>query len=236
MRRANVFLQGTDSRSLFDAIALKYDLLNRLLSLGLDRGWRKRTVRSLAPCRPELILDVATGSGDMAIAALALNPVQVTAVDVSEKMLAVAAAKIKKKKAGHKITLQRADAEALPFADQSFDAVTVAFGVRNFANLEKGLGEISRVLKKGGTAVILEFSLPRRFPMRQLQRLYLRKILPRVGGFVSRNRAAYAYLASSVLAFPQRGEFAAILERCGFDKADFRPLSFGICSVYTAEK
>ncbi len=224
------------ARRLFDGIAPRYDLLNHMLSLGLDRGWRKRAVRALVPSRPERILDVATGSGDLAVAALVLNPEQIAAIDVSEKMLAAAAAKIKRKKDGHKIILQRADAGALPFADGSFDAAIAGFGVRNFPDLEKGLGEMRRVLKKGGVLVVLEFSCPRHFPLKQLHRFYLRCIVPLAGGLVSGNRSAYIHLGTSILAFPHGAEFAAILARCGFSRASCQPLHFGICSIYRAEK
>jgi demethylmenaquinone methyltransferase/2-methoxy-6-polyprenyl-1,4-benzoquinol methylase len=221
---------------LFDGIAPRYDFLNHLLSLGLDRGWRKRAIRALTLSKPERILDVATGSGDLAIAALDVNPGQITAIDVSEKMLAAAAAKIKRKKAVHKIILQQADVGALPFADGSFDAAIAGFGVRNFFDLEKGLGEMQRVLKSGGVLVVLEFSCPRHFPLRQLHRFYLRYVIPLAGGLVSGKRAAYIHLGTSILAFPHGAEFAAILARRGFSRVSCHPLHFGICSIYRAEK
>jgi demethylmenaquinone methyltransferase/2-methoxy-6-polyprenyl-1,4-benzoquinol methylase len=221
-----------DTKRLFDEIAPTYDRLNRLLSLGLDSGWRRQAVRVLAPHRPRLILDVATGSGDLAVAALTLNPDAVTAVDISPGMLSRAAAKVARTSDGHRITLQSAAAEALPFADRTFDAVCVGFGVRNFADLDKGLGEIFRVLKSGGIAVILEFSRPRNPLLRRLHRFYLRGPLPWLGGLVSGNRAAYVRLAESVLAFPHGVEFTARLSRAGFSATACRRLSFGICSVY----
>ena len=223
-----------DTEKLFDDIAPKYDLMNRLLSLGLDRGWRRAAVRALAPYRPRRVLDVATGSGDLALAALAAGPEQVTAVDVSEKMLALAAAKIGRSREGRRIILKRAAAEALPFADSSFDAVMAGFGARNFVDLEKGLGEMRRVLKKGGVAVILEFSLPRSILVKPLHGFYLKKIIPLAGSLVAGNRAAYARLSESILAFPSGESFTAILKKCGFARATSRPLSFGICSVYLA--
>ncbi len=227
---------GMETESLFDEIAPKYDLLNRLLSLGLDRGWRRAAVKALASYRPRHVLDVATGSGDLALAALDAGVERVTAVDVSAAMLALAAAKAARRRAGERIVLARAAAEALPFADYSFDAVTVGFGARNFADLEKGLREMRRVLKSGGIAVILEFSLPRRFPMKQLHRLYLRLVIPLAGRRIAGNRAAYAHLAASIPAFPDGERFTVILKKCGFVRPAVRPLSLGICSVYTAEK
>jgi demethylmenaquinone methyltransferase/2-methoxy-6-polyprenyl-1,4-benzoquinol methylase len=225
-----------ETGSLFDDIAPKYDLLNRLLSLGLDRGWRRAAVRALAPFRPRRVLDVAAGSGDLALAALAAGPERVTAVDVSERMLALAAAKIEKCGKRGRIVLERAAAEALPFTDGSFDAVMAGFGVRNFIDLEKGLAEMRRVLKKGGAAVILEFSLPRRFPVKPLHRFYLENVIPLAGSLVAGNRAAYVYLAESILAFPDGERFTSILDQCGFAGSTCRALSFGICSVYTAVK
>lgn len=225
-----------DTRRLFDEIAPTYDRLNRLLSLGLDRGWRRQAVRALAPHKPKLILDVATGSGDLAIAALSLNPDAVTAVDVSPGMLSRAAAKIAGIKDGGRIALLSAAAEALPFADNSFDAVCVAFGARNFADLDKGLGEIFRVLKPGGVVVVLEFSRPRNPLLRRLHRFYLLGPLPLLGGFVSGNRAAYVHLGESVLAFPHGEEFSALLARAGFSATACRRLSLGVCSLYCGVK
>lgn len=221
---------------LFDDIAASYDRMNRLLSLGLDRGWRRAAVRTLAPYAPGHILDVATGSGDLALAALALEPESITAVDTSASMLAVAAAKIAAAKNGQRIVLRRAAAEALPFADSSFDAVMAGFGVRNFADLDKGLAEMRRVLKPGGALVILEFSLPRRFPARPLHRFYLKRVIPLAGGLLTGNRAAYVRLSESISAFPDDSEFVAILERCGFGGVSCCRLFFGTCSVYTAVK
>ncbi len=225
-----------ETAELFDGIAPRYDLMNRLLSLGLDRGWRRKAVNALAPFGPRRVLDVATGSGDLALAVLALDPEQVAGVDISRGMLERAASKAAKRHDGSRVVLERAAAEGLPFADSSFDAVTVGFGVRNFAGLEKGLGEMRRVLKAGGAAVILEFSLPRRFPVKQLHRFYLGNLIPLAGSLFAGNRAAYVRLAESILAFPDGEEFAAILKKAGFANATGRRLSFGICSIYLAVK
>ena len=221
---------------LFDEIASTYDLLNRLLSLGLDRGWRRQAVRALTPFQPRRILDLACGSGDLAVAALALDPESITAADTSPRMLEIAAAKIAGNRKGRRVTLVLAAAEALPFADGSFDAVIVGFGVRNFSDLSRGLAEIYRVLGPGGVAVILEFSRPRHNLLARLHGFYLRCVLSRVGGLVSGNRAAYAYLARSILAFPHEDEFTALLAAANFANTTCRRLSFGICSVYRAVK
>jgi demethylmenaquinone methyltransferase/2-methoxy-6-polyprenyl-1,4-benzoquinol methylase len=221
---------------MFDDIAPSYDLLNRLLSLGLDRGWRRQAVLAFAPFRPRRILDLACGSGDMAVAALALDPESVTAADVSAPMLELAAAKIAGSRNGRRVTLAAAAAEALPFADGWFDAVTVGFGVRNFTDLAKGLAEIFRVLAPGGVAVILEFTRPPGSLLGRLHGIYLRNALPLLGGLVSGNRAAYVYLARSALAFPQGEGFTSLLAVAGFSAATCRQLSFGICSVYRAVK
>jgi len=225
-----------ETAEMFDGIAPRYDLMNRLLSLGLDSGWRRQAVKALAPFRPRRVLDVATGSGDLALAVLTLDPEQVAGVDISQRMLELAAAKAAKRHAGSKVVLERAAAEELPFADSSFDAVTVGFGVRNFADLEKGLGEMRRVLKPGGVAVILEFSLPGFFPLRLLHRFYLKNVIPLLGCLAAGNRAAYARLAESILAFPHGEEFTALLAGAGFSGAICRRLSLGVCTVYRAVK
>ena len=225
-----------ESEKLFDGIAPRYDRANRLLSLGLDRGWRKKAVAALKPFRPRCLLDLATGSGDLALAALDAGVEQITAVDISARMMAAAAAKIAKVENGERIVLRRAAAESLPFADESFDAVIVGFGVRNFADLDKGLSEMRRILKPGGVAVILEFSLPSAFPARSLHRFYLRKIVPLIGWLASGSRAPYVHLGESILTFPDGAAFIAVLKRNGFKRMTYRRLSFGACSIYTAIK
>ncbi len=218
--------------SMFDAIAPRYDVLNRLLSLGIDQYWRKQAVRLLRDEHPRRILDVATGTADLAIQALDLEPEKVVGIDISEEMLRFGREKLARLGLDDRIVLQRGDAERLPFSDRQFDAVLVAFGVRNFENLQRGLREIRRVLKPGGSIVVLEFSRPRAFPIKQLYRLYTRYVLPRVGEAVSRDSGAYAYLPASVEAFPDGPAFLAELEAAGFHDLHARPLTFGIVSLY----
>lgn len=228
--------QGVDVGMMFNNIAPCYDFLNHLLSAGSDRRWRKKTIDRLKPFSPEQILDIATGTGDLAIEALSLNPAHITGVDISEEMLKIARKKTEEKKINGKISFHLASSEELPFADSSFDAVTVAFGVRNFYDIDKGLGEIFRVLKKDGVALILEFSTPSFFPVKQLYMIYFRKILPLVGKIISKNKVAYTYLPETVLSFPQGRNFCLLLEKNGFSKTGFSRLSAGICSIYMAEK
>ncbi|MNS05725.1 Demethylmenaquinone methyltransferase [compost metagenome] len=221
---------------MFDRIAGKYDFLNHLLSLGIDKGWRKKAIRSIEPIQPKQILDVATGTGDFAIACLAIHPDKVTGVDISEGMLAVGRTKMKEKQLEDKISLMYGDSEQLPFEDNSFDAITCAYGVRNFENLEKGLSQMQRVLRSGGRLAILEFSHPKKFPFRQLYKFYFRYILPTIGKAVSKDATAYTYLPQSVAAFPEGQDFLKILSKCGFKQVKARPLTFGITTLYTAEK
>lgn len=221
---------------MFDRIAGKYDFLNHLLSLGIDRGWRKKAIRSLSAIGPKQILDVATGTGDFAIACLELAPDLVTGVDISEGMLDVGRKKITEKGLNDRIKLQYGDSENLPFDDNTFDAVTCAYGARNFEDLEKGLSDMYRVMRPGGRLAILEFSTPRRFPVKQLYKFYFKYILPTIGKAVSKDATAYTYLPESVAAFPEGKALVAILERCGFKQANARPLTFGITSLYTAVK
>jgi len=221
---------------MFNSISAKYDLLNHLLSAGVDIYWRKKAINKLAKARPKLILDVATGTGDFAVEALSLHPDKVIGVDISDGMLDIAREKIRKRKLDDKITLMRGDSENLPFQENMFDAVIVAFGVRNFENLEKGLADMLRVLKPGGQAVILEFSKPDRFLFSQFYGLYFRYIVPVVGRLVSRDQTAYNYLPASVHAFPRGKAFADILTGIGFKDASSQRLTFGICSIYTGTK
>ncbi|MDX1546586.1 MAG: bifunctional demethylmenaquinone methyltransferase/2-methoxy-6-polyprenyl-1,4-benzoquinol methylase UbiE, partial [Rhodothermales bacterium] len=218
--------------AMFDAIAPRYDLLNRILSLGIDRGWRRQAVALLQDARPRRILDVATGTADLAIeAARRLEAEKVVGVDIAEQMLEVGREKIARMDLADRVTLQRGDAEKLPFSDAQFDAALVAFGVRNFQDLDRGLEEIRRVLRPGGTLVVLEFSQPRAFPIKQLYGLYSRHVLPRVGGALSKDDGAYRYLPASVAAFPAGDDFLARLRLAGYGALLWRPLTFGSASL-----
>jgi demethylmenaquinone methyltransferase / 2-methoxy-6-polyprenyl-1,4-benzoquinol methylase len=221
---------------MFNNISRRYDFLNHLLSMGIDRVWRKSAIRLLKPLNPQLILDVATGTGDFAIQALTLDPLKVTGVDISEGMLAIGRKKVEKLKLSGKVELLEGDSEDLQFQDNTFDAVTVGFGVRNFENLEKGLREIRRVLKPGAMLVVLEFSRPRKFPMRQLYNFYFKNILPGLGRLISNDKSAYTYLPESVEVFPDGTDFENILKKVGFNETSCRPLTFGISSIYSARK
>lgn len=221
---------------MFDRIAGRYDFLNHLLSMGIDKGWRKKAINTLRPIQPKKILDVATGTGDLAIAALRLNPEHITGVDISEGMMEIGRKKLADKKLQDVISLQYGDSEALPFSDNTFDAITCAYGVRNFEHLEKGLQQMNRVLRPGGRVAILEFSKPKKFPVKQLYQFYFRYILPALGKTVSKDATAYTYLPESVAAFPEGDRFCAILEQCGYKNVQARPLTFGITTLYTGEK
>ena len=221
---------------MFNNISHRYDFLNHFLSLGIDVLWRKKAVKMLRELKPKYILDVATGTGDFAIEALDLNPEKVIGVDISDGMLDMGRAKLKKRKLDKRIELFNADSENLPFEENKFDAIIVAFGVRNFENLEKGLAEMFRVLSPGGRVVILEFSKPAGFPFKQIYNFYFKFILPKIGRIVSSDKAAYTYLPESVDAFPEGNRFTGILEKIGYKQATCKPLTFGISSIYTAEK
>lgn len=221
---------------MFNDIAGKYDFLNHFLSMGIDKGWRKKAIAAISEVSPQYILDVATGTGDLAIAAAKLNPKKITGVDIAVQMLDVGRTKLKDRHLDQLITLQTGDSENLPFADNSFDAITCAFGVRNFEHLEAGLKEMQRVLRPGGRIAILEFSHPRKFPVKQGYRFYFKYILPVLGRIVSKHSRAYTYLPESVMAFPEGEKFVSILMLCGFKNAYARPLTFGICTLYTAGK
>ena len=223
-------------QEMFNGIAPKYDLLNHLLSLGIDKAWRRKAMRELERGAKDRVLDVACGTGDFSIEALRHGVRQVVGVDISENMLAVAREKARDKGLEEQLEFLNGDSEQLTFPDENFDAVTVAFGVRNFEHLERGLREMCRVLRPGGRVVILEFSTPDRFPMKQLYRFYFKHILPRVGGLVSGDRGAYEYLPASVFAFPQGDRFLDIMRACGFRDVRRRPLTFGIATLYTGEK
>jgi demethylmenaquinone methyltransferase/2-methoxy-6-polyprenyl-1,4-benzoquinol methylase len=221
---------------MFNNIAGRYDFLNHFLSMGIDKGWRKKAIAEVAQNNPRNILDVATGTGDMAIAAAALKPNKITGVDIAEQMLEIGRKKITVQNLTGIITLQSGDSEAMPFENGAYDTVMCAYGVRNFENLERGISEMSRVLRPGGKVVILEFSHPSQFPIKQLYRFYFRYILPTLGKMVSKHSRAYTYLPESVMAFPEGKKFCGILEKCGFKDPKARPLTFGITTLYTAVK
>jgi demethylmenaquinone methyltransferase/2-methoxy-6-polyprenyl-1,4-benzoquinol methylase len=221
---------------MFDNIAFRYDLLNGLLSFGTHKGWRRKCVKKLAALKPKYILDVATGTGDFAIASARLNPEKIVGIDISEGMMKFGREKLKKQNLDKLIELKLGDAETVDFPDNSFDAITVGFGVRNFENLEKGLTNLNRVLKPGGKIVILEFSYPRNFPVKQFYNFYFTYITPLIGKMVSKDTRAYSYLPESVKAFPNNEDFVMVMEKCGFKKASFKTLSFGVAAIYEATK
>lgn len=221
---------------MFNNISHKYDFLNHFLSMGIDKLWRKRAINLLRPDAPKEILDIASGTGDFALEALKLNPNRVVGMDISVGMLDKGREKMKKRKVDHIISMELGDSENLPFADNSFDAVTVGFGVRNFENLEKGLGEMLRVLRPGKTAVILEFSKPRKFPVKQSFNFYSKRIIPFIGRMVSKDKAAYTYLPESVAAFPEGQDFLDILSKVGYKEVKSRPVSGGIATIYYGKK
>ena len=221
---------------MFDSISGRYDFLNHFLSLGIDILWRKKAIGLLKTLQPKIILDVATGTGDFSIEAMSLRPKKIIGIDISEGMLDVGRRKMREKKLEAIIELQSCDSENLPFADNFFDAVIVAFGVRNFENLERGLAEMLRVVKPGGRVVVLEFSRPSKFPMKQLYNVYFTTILPLIGRWISRDQAAYRYLPESVRAFPDGKEFIKILSDIGYKNPQCNPLTFGISSLYWGTK
>ena len=221
---------------MFDHIAPAYDRLNHLMSLGIDRSWRRTALKWLRPHRPALVLDVATGTGDFAIQTCRMLPsASLTGVDLSEGMMQVGRRKVEQAGLAARIDFQREDCEALTFSDASFDAVTVAFGIRNFEHLDRGLREMCRVLRPGGHLVILELSTPDRPPMKQLYRIYSR-LIPLMGRLVSHDRSAYTYLPQSIRAFPQGEVMSESIRRAGFSDVRFRRLTFGVCTLYMATK
>jgi demethylmenaquinone methyltransferase/2-methoxy-6-polyprenyl-1,4-benzoquinol methylase len=222
---------------MFNNISKTYDFLNHFLSLGIDIIWRKQAINELKKDKPQLILDVATGTGDFAFEALSiLKPKKIIGVDISRGMLDIADQKIIKRKLSDKFEVKLGDSEKLPFENNEFDAVTVAYGVRNFENLEVGLADIQRVLKHGGKAVILEFSKPKTFPIKQLYNVYFSYITPGIGKLFSKDARAYSYLPESVAAFPDGERFVTLMQKAGFKNTKCRPLAFGICSIYTGVK
>ncbi|CAN5306313.1 bifunctional demethylmenaquinone methyltransferase/2-methoxy-6-polyprenyl-1,4-benzoquinol methylase UbiE [soil metagenome] len=222
---------------MFNNIAHRYDFLNRFLSAGVDIWWRKKAIRQLKKLNPKNILDVATGTADVAImTASILTPDKITGIDISDGMLEIGRTKIKKQGLEKTIELLNGDSETIKFADNSFDAVTVAFGVRNFEHLEKGLAEIKRVLKPGGKLVVLEFSQPKTAGVTQLYNVYMKLVAPNVGKIFSKNRNAYKYLDESIKKFPEGKNFTLILDNLGYTNTYCKPLSLGICSIYCGEK
>ena len=222
---------------MFDSIAGKYDLLNRSLSLGIDIVWRKKTINSLKEVSPRSILDVATGTADMALMAYKiLKPQMITGIDISEGMLELGRKKVEKEGLAEKIELHTGDSEAINYSENTFDAVMVAFGVRNFENLENGLAEMLRVLKPGGRLIVLEFSKPRRKAIKSFYNLYMGIVAPRVARWFNQNKEAYLYLSESANAFPDRLLFTEILKKTGYTNTWFKPLSLGICCIYSGRK
>lgn len=221
---------------MFDNISLHYDFLNHFLSLGFDKIWRKKAIGILIDFKPKKILDVATGTADLAIEAARLKPESITGIDISPEMLKICRNKIGRKGLSNLILLQEGDSENICFPDFSFDAVTAAFGVRNFGNLEKGLKEMHSVLRAGGLVVILEFSRPSAFPFAQVYNFYFRFIMPLIGSIISKDASAYTYLPESVSDFAEGKDFIQKLEEAGFIRTNCRRLSFGIASVYSGMK
>jgi demethylmenaquinone methyltransferase/2-methoxy-6-polyprenyl-1,4-benzoquinol methylase len=223
--------------AMFDNIAPTYDKLNHRLSWDIDRGWRKKAIRQLAPFKPQSMLDIATGTGDFAIlAAQMLKPQQLIGADISEGMMAVGRQKVEQLGLQQVISFAKEDCLALSYPDNTFDAVTAAFGIRNFADLDKGLSEMCRVLKSGGHLSIVELTSPVSFPMKQLFHIYSHTVLPIYGRLISKDRSAYSYLTKTIEAFPQGEQMVDILRQAGFAHASFRRLTFGICTMYFATK
>jgi demethylmenaquinone methyltransferase/2-methoxy-6-polyprenyl-1,4-benzoquinol methylase len=221
---------------MFDNISSKYDFLNHFLSLGIDKIWRRKAVKELRLTQPKKILDIATGTGDFAIANLKLNPEEIVGIDISNGMLDVGKQKMIKRNVDHIVTMKQADSEALPFDEGYFDGLTVGFGVRNFENLEKGLSEMLRVLRPGGKAVILEFSKPKAFPIKQAFGFYSKYVIPVLGKNISKDEKAYAYLPESVEAFPEGKDFMDILTKLNYKNVTATTVSGGIATIYTGIK
>jgi demethylmenaquinone methyltransferase/2-methoxy-6-polyprenyl-1,4-benzoquinol methylase len=236
------FKDSADSKkkqveNMFDKIAYRYDFLNRFLSAGIDVGWRKKAIKELVSLHPKQILDVATGTGDFAITSYEiLKPEKITGIDISEGMLEIGRQKIINSGLQNQIELLNGDSEAILYDDNSFDAVTVAFGVRNFENLEKGLSEIKRVLRPGGKLIVLEFTRPSMPVIKQLYGFYMKFITPKIGKIIAKNNDAYQYLNDSVFQFPEKENFIHILNQSAYRNAFYKTLTLGICTIYCAEK
>jgi len=221
---------------MFNNISAKYDFLNHFLSLGIDKIWRRKAVNILKTVQPKKILDIATGTGDFAIACLKLNPTEIIGIDISKGMLAVGSEKMLKKNVDHIISMKLGDSEDLPFEDNYFDGLTVGFGVRNFEHLEKGLSEMLRVIRPEGKVVILEFSKPKKFPVKQVYGFISKYIIPFFGKRISKDEKAYAYLPESIAAFPEGKEFTDILKSLGYKNITSQLVSGGIASIYSGTK
>jgi demethylmenaquinone methyltransferase/2-methoxy-6-polyprenyl-1,4-benzoquinol methylase len=221
---------------MFNSISARYDFLNHFLSLGIDHLWRRKAIKELTSIQPKTILDLATGTGDFAIAALRLHPTKIVGMDISQGMLSMGELKMKKRGFDKVIEMKLGDSEALPFEDNVFDAITVGFGVRNFENLSLGLSEMLRVTRREGKIIILEFSKPKRFPVKQAFYLYSRYFIPFFGKRISKDSNAYSYLPESVAAFPEGEEFKQILRGIGYQKVTSKLVSGGIATIYIAEK
>ncbi len=223
--------------AMFDNIAPAYDTLNHRLSWNIDRGWRRKAIQALAPYQPQTMLDIATGTGDFAImAAQMLKPQRLVGADISEGMMEIGRQKVKAQGLDGTITFEREDCTALSYPEGTFDAVTAAFGIRNFADLDKGLAEMCRVLKPGGHLSVVELTTPVTFPMKQLFAIYSHTILPVYGRLISKDTQAYSYLTKTIEAFPQGERMTGILKKAGFSQASFKRLTFGICTMYLATK
>ena len=229
--------KSTQVEQMFDHIAPTYDTLNHRLSWDIDRGWRKKAIRQLLPYQPKMMLDIATGTGDFAIlAAEMLQPQKLIGADISEGMMEIGRQKVAQQGLDSIISFVKEDCTALSYADDTFDAVTAAFGIRNFADLDKGLQEMCRVLKKGGHLSIVELTSPVSFPMKQLFHIYAHTVLPVYGRLISKDTAAYSYLTKTIEAFPQGEQMMEILKKAGFSDTQFKRLTFGICTMYFATK
>ncbi len=221
---------------MFNDIAPKYDLLNHVLSMGIDIQWRKKVRRLLSTIEPKRILDIATGTGDLAIELAKLKPQEIIGADIAVDMLKIGEVKVSKKGLANIIKLEPGDSENLRFDDNYFDAVTVAFGVRNYENLLKGLQEMNRVMRPGGLVAILEFSKPHAFPFKNIYNFYFKNILPNVGKMVSKNDEAYTYLPESVQQFPENKDFMEVMKKAGYKNIKQQRLTFGIATLYSASK
>lgn len=229
--------KGKLVEEMFDNIAPTYDTLNHRLSWDIDKGWRKKAIKCLLPYAPKKMLDIATGTGDFAIlAAQMLHPEQLVGADISEGMMEIGRQKVKRMGLDKVISFEKQDCLQLGYEDETFDAVTAAFGIRNFQNLDQGLSEMCRVLKKGGHLCIVELTTPVSFPMKQLFRIYSGTVLPIYGKLISKDQSAYDYLNKTIAAFPQGEVMMEVLKKAGFEKAEFKRLTFGICTLYFATK